>query len=182
MKEIKLTRGLVALVDDEDYRELNQYKWFADPTKKTYYAKRTVRKNKDKRQSIYMHRQILGEITKGFMTDHIDSNGLNNQKLNLRVVNNRENCYYKSTATSSIYPGVCWDKSNKRWRASIRINKVRKQLGSFIDEKEAAQAYQDAVIEIENPCLTPIKRDELTSLLTAIKQKLKGDSNYGKTL
>lgn len=147
MKEIQLTQGKVALVDDEDFEELSRYKWYAMKVKKLWYAARGD-------HNFYMHHQILGKPPQGLVTDHIDDNGLNNQKENLRFITQRENCQYPRTGNkSSPHPGVNWHKQRRKWRARIWVNSRERYLGLFNSEGEAAQAYQDALEEIENPPL-----------------------------
>jgi len=90
MKKIKLTKKQVALVDDSDYEELNRFKWHARKTVKTFYAERTFTIGNGKRKNVFMHRYIM-QTPKGFDTDHIDGNGLNNQRSNLRVCTRSEN-------------------------------------------------------------------------------------------
>ncbi len=89
MKLIPLTQGKFAQVDDEDYDYLNQWKWYTTKNHKTFYAARHIRIN-GKQKLIYMHRVIMN-IIKGYKTDHIDHNGLNNQKYNLRICTCQEN-------------------------------------------------------------------------------------------
>lgn len=81
MREIKLTRGKVAIVDDEDYERLAAFKWHAYPSPSTFYAKRSTPKIEGPQKTIYMAREVMR--TERFV-DHRDGNGLNNQKYNLR--------------------------------------------------------------------------------------------------
>jgi len=80
------------------------------------------------------------------MVDHIDGNGLNNQKNNLRLVTPRQNNQNKvHYAGASKYPGVRRAKSRKRWRAEVRIGGRLKHLGCFNTEGKAFTAYKEAV-------------------------------------
>lgn len=102
-----------------------------------------------KQNSQLLHWDIMGHPEKGMVTDHIDGNPLNNQKDNLRICSYRENNQnyrYKTNTRnySSLYPGVCWDKRNNKWRSCININNVQKYLGLFLKEEDAAKAYQNA--------------------------------------
>jgi hypothetical protein len=146
MKEIKLSQGKVALVDDEDFEFLNQFKWYAKKANRTFYALRNsfYVENK-KRHTIQMHRVILGLKDLNIKCDHIDHNGLNNQKNNLRHSTNAENCKNQKPKEgySSIYKGVCWCNKRKKWRANIRINDRQKHIGYFKDEIECAKAYDN---------------------------------------
>lgn len=90
MKEIELTQGRVALVDDEDFEELNRFKWFAHRWRHGWYAKRNLQRVEGKRPFLSMHCQIMGKIS-GLEMDHRDGNGLNNQKDNLRFATRSQN-------------------------------------------------------------------------------------------
>lgn len=112
MKEIPLTQGKVALVDDEDYELVNSLKWYAHLQSGTFYAMRhTPRTDTETRKLIGMHKFII-KTPDEFETDHIDGDGLNNQKSNLRVVTTRENQQNQHKEKTSKYPGVSWKKSN----------------------------------------------------------------------
>jgi hypothetical protein len=147
MKQIPLTQGRIALVDDEDFDKLNNYKWRAHCHKgqdKTFYARRNLPREPGKsRKMEHMHRVILC-IPDEYETDHIDRNGLNNQKGNLRIVTHRENCRNRITATSR-YVGVSFHKSSKKWRASISIGGRSRYLGCSENEFDAATMYQVAI-------------------------------------
>ena len=141
MKEIQLTQGKFALVDDEDFERLNQYRWTALKSKSTFYAVGWIDGIKTK-----MHHLILGKPSKGFVTDHRNGCGLHNFKKNLRHVTLRQNCQNeKNIDKSSQFPGIGWTKREQRWRARIVINGKEKGLGYFTDEHQAFQAYKQAV-------------------------------------
>ena len=150
MKKIKLHGNkyahLFALVDDEDFEEVNQYKWYGQSSKrnKTIYAEANCWHG-DKRTRMRMHRFILGlEFYNSKLSDHKDENGLNNQKYNLRIATNQQNMYNIAKQNgnySSKYKGVNWKKSRKKWEAKINYNKKRYYLGYYDDEIDAAIAY-----------------------------------------
>jgi hypothetical protein len=146
-KQISLTQGLFALVDDADFEWLNQHKWCALKERNTFYAVRTSKTVNGKRTTIYMHIEIIGR-KEGLMTDHINGNGLDNRRENLRHVTHRQNGQNRHDETTSKYPGVYWYKRDKKWTASIRINGRRKYLGYFINEADASAAYYRAVGEV----------------------------------
>lgn len=156
MKTIQLTQGKVTMVDDEDYDYLMQWKWHAANARGvTHYAARTINKSKSntgKHVYIPMHRQIMN-APKNIIIDHIDHNGLNNQKSNLRECTCSQNSRYKIKAKNkrSEYKGVSFNrfiKGNKEYQyicAHIRIdNRKLKFLGSFKTEEAAARAYDEA--------------------------------------
>jgi hypothetical protein len=144
MMPIQLSQGLNTIVDDEDFERLNQHKWCALKSSNTYYAVRTSHKIGCKNEIIYMHSVIIG-TPKGSVTDHINGNGLDNRRVNLRVVTIRENKQNLHIKKSSKYPGVCWNKDSKKWQANIRICGKKKHLGLFEDETAAARAYDVAL-------------------------------------
>lgn len=144
MREIPLTQGQVALVDDEDYKKLSKYKWFAIKYQvDNFYAARQTPGHNGK--LIRMHRQILDFIPAGHEVDHFNGNSLDNRKENLRVVTHRQNMQNKHINTSSKYPGVYWDKHAEKWHTQIRINGKRESLGYYESEEAAFVAYRDAI-------------------------------------
>jgi hypothetical protein len=147
MKKIELTQGQFALVDDEDFEYLNQWKWYVAKGKYTNYAQRMDRSS-GKRKTVRMSRVILKTKT-GFVSDHKDGNGLNNQKSNLRNCTRHENAMNKRIANrgkTSIYRGVSWYSRYKKWKACILSGKDRKHIGYFDNEIEAAKAYDKKAI------------------------------------
>ena len=147
MKQIPLTQGKVALVDDTDYNELSQYKWCAQKTQGNFYATRKSPRINGKQSSISMHRQIL-QLEKGDKreADHKDHNTLDNRRANIRICTHQQNQknQKRQLNTTSNFKGVCWYKLTKKWLARIMINGERKCLGYFRIEKEAALAYDVA--------------------------------------
>lgn len=135
----------VALVDDEDFEKLNQFNWYAHKDCNTFYAGRHITVD-GKRTTQLMHNVILN----GKGIDHRDGNGCNNQKTNLRLCTNQENCMNqrKQTGTSSIYKGVSLFKRDNKWQASIMLNGKKIYLGLFNSEIEAAKAYNDKAVAL----------------------------------
>lgn len=150
MKEILLTKGKVALVDDEDFESLSRHKWYADKSKssnETYYAARAAIID-GSRKILPMHRQILGLKPSHIFVDHIDGDGLNNQKTNLRTcthLENLRNSRKTKLPTSSRYKGVYWDKQMSKWRTRLSLDKKMHHIGLYDSEKEAALAYNCSV-------------------------------------
>ena len=146
-RTIPLTRGKFAIVDAEDYPWLNKYKWYTVPDRCTCYAGRDLRLPKSgSYMRIRMHQQIL-EPPAGFCVDHINHNGLDNRKANLRSATHSQNCCNRrktSARTWSRYKGVSWRIHDKRWTAAIKINGQTRFLGRFRDEVAAAKAYDAA--------------------------------------
>lgn len=152
MKEIKLTQGKVALVDDSTFEELSKFKWWAKKINdELYYAVRTewIKGSGGKSRKIYMHRHILGVTQSNQLVDHIDRNGLNNQLANLRhclnkSLNNANRRAIKNK--TSIYLGVSLNNRGK-WVAHTSKNNKVFHIGSFSDEIEAAKAYNKKAYE-----------------------------------
>jgi len=149
MKEIILTQGKVALVDDDDYEYLNQWKWCANKARNTYYAFRSMKING--KWAVGTMHQFMMNQPKGMQVDHKDDNGLNNQRGNLRICTNQENHMKMKPADairgrpkSSLHKGVCFCKQTGRWSASIKMNGKVKWLGRHIHEIDAAIAYNEA--------------------------------------
>lgn len=143
MKRIPLTQGKFALVDDEDYEWLNQLKWYANKIRGNWYAVRNS--NRDgKRINILMHCEIL-QTQPNIDVDHIDHDGLNNHRVNLRSATRAQNSVNSSSrGGTSKYKGVCWSKELRKWRSSIKFNGRTRHLGYFVSENEAALAYDKA--------------------------------------
>ena len=148
MKEIILTQGKVALVDDEDYEYLNQFNWFASKNFNTYYATRGTRKD-GKKVSVPMHRVILN-VSTGKHIDHINHDGLDNRKINLRICTISQNQHNQRLHTglkSSVYKGVHWSKKSKKWQSRVGFMGKRIYVGQYDSEKDAAKAYDLKAIE-----------------------------------
>lgn len=144
VKEIELTQGKVALIDDEDFERVNQFKWcFNDG-----YAKRGIKKNGNVK-IIRMHRFVV-DAPLGTEVDHRDGNGLNNQRANLRLCSSTENKRNRKKQlrrVTSGFKGVSWDSHKGKWNSNISIDGKNKSLGLFLKEIDAAKAYDCAAIE-----------------------------------
>ena len=148
MKEIKLTQGKVALVDDGDYDFLMQWKWQAH-FKDLWYAVRTQRMGK-KRICVRMHRVILGLIDPNVKGDHKDGDGLNNQRGNLRIATTEQNAQNRRACSksNSKYIGVHLRIKTGKYIAQIAHNKNKKHIGCFETAEKAALAYNKAAFEL----------------------------------
>ena len=147
MKTIKLNKGKYAIVDDQDYERLNKHKWSAQKNYSTWYAIRCVRLSKGKWKTIQMHRVILGlKHTDTRLCDHKNHNGLDNRRDNLRVCTRSQNQHNRlsTKSSSSIYKGIYWVKITNKWRAEITCDGIRRRLGYYQSEIEAAKVYDNA--------------------------------------
>lgn len=148
VKEIQLTKGKIAIVDDEDFEWLNKRKWHTQEQGNTFYARRSFVEN-GQGKTIRMHREIM-KAEEGDIVDHIDGNGLNNKKSNLRLVTknqNSMNCRSHKNS-SSRFKGVHWHKNQKRWHAKIQKDGKKFFIGSFDDEVQAAKSYDKKAKEL----------------------------------
>jgi hypothetical protein len=132
-----------ALISDED-RDLAELKWSFQRGKNTIYVKRSELT----REQTYLHRVVLArmlgrELEKHEKPDHIDGNGLNNQRHNLRLANHSQNLANsrRHRDSTSGYKGVSWDKRVRKWQAQINHNHKSYYLGAFDDPEKAHEAY-----------------------------------------
>jgi hypothetical protein len=148
MKEIPLTQGQVALVDDEDFELVSAHKWYAlwDPHTKSFYAVTHLRKPTGKQTGLYMHRLIM-DAKKGEQVDHIHHQTLDNRRSELRLCTpsqNGCNTGMRSTNTSG-FTGVSRQTGCSKWKAQIRVNGKVKYIGYFDTPELAYEARLAAV-------------------------------------
>ena len=147
-KEIQLSQGKVALVDDKDFEELNKYKWCAACRRGGWYAERGIYFENGKHYNIKMHRQITG--IKTGIVDHKNGNGLDNRKENLRLCDHSQNAknHKKCKRNVSGFTGVSWRKGMRIWQAIVYHNYNRIHLGYFLDKTEAARVVDKKAKEL----------------------------------
>jgi hypothetical protein len=143
----------VVVVDSVD-AELAELSWCVRVDKNTQYASRAIWKD-GKRRTEYLHREVLKRKlerdllpTEG--VDHIDGDGLNNRRDNLRVATHAQNLRNrgKNKNNKSGYKGVYWHKATKKWKAQIKVNGKEKYLGLFDNPEDAHKAYCEAAKEL----------------------------------
>lgn len=146
MKEIPLTQGKIALIDDEDYDKVSSIKWYAIKHHRTFYARSGIPKKPGQkwRGYITLHSEIM-QPPVGHFIDHIDGNGLNCCRNNLRICTSQQNSFNRKPHidSRSKYKGV-----SVTYKAKITKDGIVKYLGSFNNEKEAAIAYDMAAREL----------------------------------
>lgn len=149
MHVVHLTKGQVAVVDDADADEVSRFTWsaFWCAKAKRYYASR-----REGERTILLHRHLLGVTDPAVQVDHRNHDGLDNSRSNLRLCTNRQNQQNqrKRSGTSSRFKGVFRFRSGK-WAAQISSGALRSDgsrkrvhLGYFLDEEDAARAYDAA--------------------------------------
>jgi len=150
MKEIPLTQGKVAIVDDEDFEWISDVKWHLAKTRNNslYYAKTDLVID-GKRTSIRMHQAVVGRAPQDFVFDHINGNGLDNRKENLRIVTRNSNCLNRHSSKPRARNGAVWEKQRNKWKVRITINGKTLYLGLYDDKTVAEHVYQGAIEAIE---------------------------------
>ncbi len=149
-RKIPLTQGKYAIVDPEDYERIARHKWFAMRSRRGLYAIRMAKAKNGRRKKIRMHRQILN-VPPGKFVDHINHNGLDNRKANLRIVTNMQNSWNKRKQKgeySSRYKGVSWAKRIGKWHTEIYCRGKKIFIGYFDDQVTAARAYDAKAAEL----------------------------------
>jgi hypothetical protein len=153
MKTIELTKGYFSTVDEKDFDFLSRFSWCAQTHPRTTYAITLYDPGIGIKKIASMHRIIMGN-PKGFEVDHIDGDGLNNLRENLRICTVSENRRNrrKLDTTLSQYKGVSSQyyvdgKPNRKWKATIRVWNKQIHIGSFCNEVDAAIAYDNAARE-----------------------------------
>ncbi len=147
MKTIHARMGQEIIVDNEDYQGLNQHAWNVSKGRNVYYARRKSPKINGKQTAFLLHRVIMVAKT-GESVDHINQNGLDHRKENLRICTNRENQQNARIRKDNVsgYRGVNLDRGTGKWKAQIRAKGKRIYLGLHATPEEAAQAYDNAAV------------------------------------
>jgi hypothetical protein len=143
-KAIPLTKGKVAIVDDADFEWLNQFKWCAAKSGNSYYPVRRCRQD-GKYVTMFMHYLLCGK-----RADHINGNGCDNRRGNLRPATPQQNVFNQKLRVTSTsgFKGVTWNKRYGKWQAQIGHNGKNKHIGLFVNLEEAARAYDAKAREL----------------------------------
>jgi hypothetical protein len=146
---IPLNQGKYALIDEDDFALVSQYNWFLQGLGPYHsYAIRNLPIGSDKKIES-MHRFLMNAAD-DIEVDHINGDGLDNRRQNLRLATRSQNManQKKKEGTTSRYKGVSWRKVERKWRAYIKCDKQNRHLGYFHSEIEAALAYDRAAREL----------------------------------
>jgi len=135
-----LVKGLLFIVDTEDYENLFKDKWYVKKSGNNYYLFRTYNK-----KTIYLHREII-KAKEGEVVDHANGNSQDNRKSNLRICTMSQNIANSRLrkGNTSGFKGVGFDRSRGKWRAQIMVNYKNHFLGRYNDIEEAKCVYKKA--------------------------------------
>lgn len=141
---VPLTRGYVAIIDAADVPLVDGSNWSSHITTSTVYAQRS-KKTGGKREFIRMHRLIL-EVPSGMVIDHINGNGLDNRRSNLRIATVSQNLQNqrRNSANTSGFKGVAWCNRTGRWQSKIKLMQTQYHLGRYDTPEEAHAVYCEA--------------------------------------
>jgi hypothetical protein len=150
-RQIPLTQGKFALVDDEDFERINRFKWCVRSFRgRPHYAARGINRGDGRTETVLMHRVICDAPE----VDHVNGDGLDNRRCNLRPAtrsqnqaNARPRVVYAGKPATSTFKGVSFDKGTRKWRACIRVERRLRYLGVHESERAAALAYNAAALE-----------------------------------
>lgn len=148
MCKFALDKGKSTLVDGQDAHLLREYSWHASPMGRNWYVVASKTAN-GKKRTLLLHRLITG-APHGVEVDHINGDGLDNRRCNLRLCNHAENLRNsrRSSANRSGFKGVHWHNASGKWRAQIQCLSVRRHLGLFDSISDAVAAYNAAAFEV----------------------------------
>jgi hypothetical protein len=148
-RRVKLTKGKYAKVDAADYERVTSFRWSAVKKGRKYYAV-SYKSRGGRKFNLGMHRFIMGVRESRVVVDHINHDGLDNRRANLRLASHRENMRNMrkwkggKSRCSSSYKGVARHRERRKWRSQITVDGVQKFLGYHEDEESAARAYDEA--------------------------------------
>lgn len=166
-RRIALTQGRFACVDPEDYAGLARHRWCAAKQGNSWYAVRS-----DHRRQVRMHR-VVTNAAAGEVIDHIDHDGLNDVKRNLRPCNAAQNAHNQrpQKGRSSQYRGVCWHKRERKWFSRIHDQGRQRSIGLYDDERDAARARDAAAVALHGE-FAYLNLPPKPSLLSILKRLL----------
>lgn len=151
---VPLTRGYEAVIDADDVQLVSGMNWYACVTPWTVYPARKIRGSTE----IRMYNVLIADKPTGFVVDHIDCNGLNNLRSNLRLATPSQNQHNKRRQKNnkSGLKGVSFDKKNKKWLSCICLNGRRYNLGRYQTPEQAHEAYRKAADDMHGHFSRPV--------------------------
>jgi hypothetical protein len=151
---LPLSQGQFAILDSADYDRAIRHCWHAFQIHRTWYAATSI-----SRKRVYLHRFVM-QPEKGMEVDHINGDGLDNRRCNLRIVSHKQNLRNQRlhVGSTSGFKGVSWDKERRRWAAHIKYDGKKRFLGRFACREDAARAYNVRAAEVfgDQAALNPI--------------------------
>jgi hypothetical protein len=148
-RRIRMAQPQYAKVHPANYERLLKYEWFAQKGKNCFYARGRLATSKGKGRLTYMHQEII-EVPKGMVVDHINHDGMDNRRANLRAATRAQNTRNRkkfAKSSGSKYKGIYWRKKTRKWEVMITFERKRIFLGCFRSEIDAAKAYDHAAIK-----------------------------------
>ena len=146
--KLNIGDGFFSEIDSSDFELVSKYSWrvLKSYKKSKFFYVATTSYELGKRRHIVMHRLLMGVLNKpGKQVDHINGNGLDNRRSNLRICSQSQNMMNRKKHTSSSkFKGVSWNKERKRWSSQIKLRGKQTHLGYFNCEKEAAEVYDNS--------------------------------------
>lgn len=143
MKQVPISGEHFALVDEADYElAMSAGPWHLHPAPNTFYAKTRLKSGEGRRVTRYLHSHLTGWP----LVDHVNGNGLDNRRANLRPATSSQNQANRKLRRDSAsgFKGVYWYPDRNCWRARITVNRQVHSLGYFATREEAARAYDTA--------------------------------------
>ena len=146
-RQIALTSGDFAFVDDDDYERASMHNWCMHKSVKYPYTNINIGKGRSKR--LFLHRFIMN-AKKGQIIDHVDGNVFNASKQNLRFCTKGQNSQNRglSASNTSGHKGVCWDEARQKWAVQISVNGKRVYWSRFDTYEEAVEAHEREIVKI----------------------------------
>ena len=178
MKFINITRDAVVVIDDEDYERISRHRWALNPEGSGYAIRKGAKRRGEKR-TVAMHQEIM-HAPPGSLIDHINGNGLDNRKSNLRFADTQKNSFNKAKAKgtyTSKYKGVFQRGGENKWTARIKYNDHHVELGEYESESLAAAVYNYAAAVFFGEFRRENKGPEIPELDDTVRRNVFGRCN-----
>ena len=145
---VPLTKGYEAVIDAADAQFVGGWNWFAKVKSRTVYVRRNDFSS-GRQITVLLHR-VLMDAQDGQDIDHRDGNGLNNQRINLRIATKSQNMHNQRLRSDNVsgFKGVYWNKAERKWAAAIKLHGKQRHLGCFQTPELASAAREAASTEL----------------------------------